>query len=152
MEILKEAEFWVAIGLLVLAAGLIWAKVPGMATKALDDRGAQIQAQLDEALRLRQEAEALLADIKIQRQAAEKTAAEMIANAVADSRAAARRSRGQGWTTRSSAANRWPNARSPAPRPRPPPRSKAAAAEPRRHRSPKRVLKSRLAGPESPIR
>ena len=85
MEILQEAELWVAIGMAILFAALIWAKVPGMAVKALDARGIAIKAQLDEALRLRQEAEALLADIKVQREAAEKIAAEMIANAVADS-------------------------------------------------------------------
>ncbi len=85
MEILQEAELWVAIGMVILFGALIWAKVPGMAVKALDARATGIKAQLDEALRLRQEAEALLAQIKVQREAAEKTAAEMIANAVADS-------------------------------------------------------------------
>jgi F-type H+-transporting ATPase subunit b len=85
LEWLQEAEVWVAVGLLIFVGILIYAKAPGAAVKALDDRGAKIQAQLDEALRLRQEAEALLADIKVQREAAEKTAAEMITNAQADS-------------------------------------------------------------------
>ena len=84
MEILQEAEFWVAVGLFVLIAGLVWAKVPGMAAKALDARGLKIQAELDEALRLRQEAQALLEQIKLRREAAETLAAEMIANAEAD--------------------------------------------------------------------
>jgi F-type H+-transporting ATPase subunit b len=56
-----------------------------MAVKALDSRAAKIQAELDEALRLREEAQALLASIKIQREASEKIAVEMIANAEADS-------------------------------------------------------------------
>ncbi|MDR3511107.1 MAG: ATP F0F1 synthase subunit B [Caulobacteraceae bacterium] len=86
MELLQEAELWVAIGMVILFAALIWAKVPGMAAKALDARGAKIQAELDEALRLRQEAETLLAQIKVQREAAEKVAAEMIANAETDSK------------------------------------------------------------------
>ena len=86
MEILQEAELWVAIGLLILVGALVWAKVPGMAVKALDARAAKIQAELDEALRLRQEAEALLASLKVQRAEAEKLAAEMIANAEADSK------------------------------------------------------------------
>jgi F-type H+-transporting ATPase subunit b len=84
-EFLQEAELWVAVGLLMFFGVLVWAKAPGAAVKALDSRAVKIQGQLDEALRLRQEAEALLADIKVQRQAAEKTAAEMIANAEADS-------------------------------------------------------------------
>ena len=85
-NILQEAEFWVAVGMVILFGGLIFAKVPGMAAKALDDRAAKIQAELDEALRLRQEAETLLAQIKVQRVEAEKVAAEMIANAEADSK------------------------------------------------------------------
>lgn len=85
MEYLQEAEVWVAIGLLILIAALVWAKVPAMAVKALDARGAAIQAELDEAMRLREEAEALLASIKTQHDHAQKVAAEMIANAQADS-------------------------------------------------------------------
>ncbi len=85
MEILQEAELWVAVGLVILIGALVWAKVPGMAIKALDARAAKVQAELDEALRLREEAQALLADIKVRREAAEKVAAEMIANAEADS-------------------------------------------------------------------
>jgi F-type H+-transporting ATPase subunit b len=83
---IEPAEIWVTIGMVILFGTLIWAKVPGMAMKALDARAAKIQAELDEALRLRQEAEALLAQIKVQREASEKVAAEMIASAEADSK------------------------------------------------------------------
>ena len=85
MEFLQEAEVWVAIGLVILIAALVWAKVPAMAMKALDQRGALIQAELDQAMRLREEAESLLASIKVQREHTEQVAAEMIANAEADS-------------------------------------------------------------------
>ena len=85
MEILQEAELWVTVGMVILFGGLIYLKVPGLALKALDARAVKIQAELDEALRLREEAQALLAQIKVQREAAEKVAAEMIANAEADS-------------------------------------------------------------------
>ena len=84
MEILQEAELWVAVGLAILIGALVWAGVPAMAMKALDARGVTIQAELDEALRLRQEAQALLASIKVRREEAEALAAEMIANAQAD--------------------------------------------------------------------
>jgi len=72
------AHFWEAVGLLLLIIGLVWLKVPGMALKALDERGSRIQAQLDEATKLRQEAERLLADIKVQREQAEKHAVEIV--------------------------------------------------------------------------
>ncbi|HEX4179639.1 MAG TPA: F0F1 ATP synthase subunit B [Caulobacteraceae bacterium] len=85
MEFFQDAEAWVLVGLLIFIGILIWAKVPGMAMKALDARGEKIQAELNEALRLRQEAQALLATIKTQREDAERVAAEMIANAQADS-------------------------------------------------------------------
>jgi F-type H+-transporting ATPase subunit b len=85
MAILQEAEFWVFVGLVIFIGALVWAKVPAMAMKALDARGAAIQAELDEALRLRQEAEALLASIKVQRDESDRLAAEMLANAEADS-------------------------------------------------------------------
>jgi F-type H+-transporting ATPase subunit b len=84
-SIMQEAEFWVAIGMAILFVALIWAKVPGLAFKALDDRGAKIQAALDEALALRQEAQQVLARIKAEREAAEHVAAEMIKNAEDDS-------------------------------------------------------------------
>jgi F-type H+-transporting ATPase subunit b len=85
VEILQEAELWVTVGMVILFGAMIYLKVPGMAFKALDGRAAKIQAELDGALRLREEAQALLAQIKVQREAAEKVAAEMIANAQADS-------------------------------------------------------------------
>jgi F-type H+-transporting ATPase subunit b len=83
-EFFQDAETWVAIGLLILIGALIYAKVPAMAMKALDARGVRVQAELDEALRLRQEAQALLASIKVRREEAEALAVEMIANAQAD--------------------------------------------------------------------
>ena len=86
MELLQDAEVWIAIGMVVFFAILIRAKVPGMAMKALDDRGAKIQAELNEALRLREEAQALLVSIKTEREAAERLAAEIIANAEEDAK------------------------------------------------------------------
>ncbi len=86
MELLQDAEVWIAIGMVVFFAILIRAKVPGLAMKALDDRGAKIQAELDEALRLREEAQALLVSIKHEREAAERLGAEIIANAEADAK------------------------------------------------------------------
>ena len=86
MRLFEDAEVWIAIGLLVFVIVLIRAKVPGLAMKALDDRAAKIQAELDEALRLREEAQALLASIKTEREAAERLGREIIANAEADAK------------------------------------------------------------------
>ncbi len=84
MEFLQDAHTWEGIGLLVFIGVLIWLKVPGMAMAALDSRGAKIQAQLDEATKLREEAQGLLAEIKTRREASERQAQEMLAQAKAD--------------------------------------------------------------------
>jgi len=81
MDILQNAEFWVAIGLLIFVGALLFAKVPAMAMKALDARGIKIKAELDEAVRLREEASHLLDQIKAQRLETEKLAAEILASA-----------------------------------------------------------------------
>ena len=81
-----NAEMWVAVGLLIFIGLMIALKVPGMVGKGLDARGAAIQAQLDEAQELRKEAEALLASIRTQRDAAEKLAAQMIKDAQAEAK------------------------------------------------------------------
>ena len=79
MEFLQDAHVWEAIGLVIFLALLIYLKVPAMALAALDSRGTKIQAQLDEATKLREEAERLLAEIKTQREASEHQAASIVA-------------------------------------------------------------------------
>ena len=84
MALLQDAHFWEGTGLAILILLLFWLKVPGIALTALDARGQRIQAQLDEATKLREEAERLLADIKTQREAAERQAGETLAIAQAE--------------------------------------------------------------------
>jgi F-type H+-transporting ATPase subunit b len=84
MELLHDAEFWTGLALAVFVLLLVVLKVPGAAFKALDAKAAKIQAELDEAKRLREEAQALLASLKSQREQTEKLAAEMLANARAE--------------------------------------------------------------------
>jgi len=84
MAWLQEAHTWEAIGLVTFIVLLIWLKAPAMALGALDSRAAKIQAQLDEATKLREEAQALLAEIKTRREAGERQAEEMLAQAKAD--------------------------------------------------------------------
>jgi F-type H+-transporting ATPase subunit b len=59
---LGMAEFWVGLAFLAFFAILFYFKVPALIAKALDDRAAGIRKELDEARRLREEAQALLAD------------------------------------------------------------------------------------------
>jgi len=84
VELLQNAHFWVGIAFAILVMVMVRAGVPRMLAAALDDRAAEVQAQLDEATRIRQEAEALLADIRARRNDAERQAAEMLAAAQAD--------------------------------------------------------------------
>ena len=58
------AAAWVALSMLVVIGLMIWNKVPGLIGRMLDAKIAAIREQLDEATRLRAEAEALLADAK----------------------------------------------------------------------------------------
>ena len=84
MEWLNEAETWVLVGLLLFFAILAYFKVPGVAGRALDERSAKIKSTLDEANRLRDEAAAVLAQLKAKRGDAERQAAQMLADAQAE--------------------------------------------------------------------
>jgi len=84
MELLSNAEFWVAVGFLVVIGVILYAGAPKMIGKMLDDRAAAIKAELDEAARLRAEAEALLADYKRKSANAESEAAAIVDEARAD--------------------------------------------------------------------
>ncbi len=57
---LEDPTFWVAVGTVLFIALVVWRGVPQMVAKMLDDRAAGIKAELDEAKRLRAEAEVLL--------------------------------------------------------------------------------------------
>jgi F-type H+-transporting ATPase subunit b len=79
-----DAHFWVFVALVVFIVIMWRAKVPAMITRTLDSATAKVQAQLDEASRLRQEAQDLLTQIQIQRADTERAAAELMEAAVAD--------------------------------------------------------------------
>jgi F-type H+-transporting ATPase subunit b len=55
------AEFWVFVAFLIFVALIVW-KVRGKITSALDTRSDRIKAEIDEAQKLREEAQALLAE------------------------------------------------------------------------------------------
>ncbi len=83
---LSNAELWVAAGLLLFFVILAVVGVPKLVAGALDAKAAKIQSELDEAARLRAEAEALLAQIRQEKAEAETQAAEMLAAAEADAK------------------------------------------------------------------
>ena len=60
------AEFWVAVAFVAFLLVLVYYKVPSLIAKALDDRAEAIRKELDEARRLREEAQNLLADYQTQ--------------------------------------------------------------------------------------
>jgi F-type H+-transporting ATPase subunit b len=59
---LRSAEFWVAVAFVVFLGVLAYYQVPALIAKALDDRAAAIRKELDEARRLRDEAQDILND------------------------------------------------------------------------------------------
>lgn len=81
MELLLDSHFWVAVAFVVFVAILVMAGIHKLVWKTLGDAGAKVQAQLDEADALRAEAQALLAQVKAQKDASDKLAAEILANA-----------------------------------------------------------------------
>lgn len=83
---LANPELWVAIGLVIFFVIVAIAGVPKLVAGTLDAKAAKIQSELDEAARLRTEAEALLAQIRQEKVEAEAQAAEMLKAAEADAR------------------------------------------------------------------
>ena len=81
IDLIYEPETWVAIAFLILVGLLVKLGVPNLLFKALDDRSARIKAELDEALKLRKEAEGVLAEYRRRQGEAEKVAESIILNA-----------------------------------------------------------------------
>ena len=83
---LANPELWVAAGLFLFFGICVLVGVPKLVAGQLDAKAARIQSELDEAARLRAEAEALLAQIRTEKSEAEAQATEMLAAAEADAR------------------------------------------------------------------
>ena len=79
-----EAEFWVAVSLVIFLGGLLYLGVHKTIANVLDKRSGRIQSELEEAARLKAEAVALLAEYKQKTSNADKEAAEIIESAKAD--------------------------------------------------------------------
>ncbi len=75
------ATFFVGLAFFVFVGVLIYYKIPGMLTKGLDERAEKIRNDLDEARRLREEAQTLLATYERKQRDAMQEAEAMIAHA-----------------------------------------------------------------------
>lgn len=84
MDFIKEAEFWVAVAFVIFLAILIYVGVHKTVTDSLDKRRLRIQQELEEAARLKSEAQALLAEYRQKTANAEQEAAAIIEAAKAD--------------------------------------------------------------------
>src|ERR1044072_9217964 len=73
-----DAAFWATIALFLFIGVVVYLKVPGMITKALDNRIKQIETELAEAERLRLEAKFLLEEYESKRLAAAKEAEDIV--------------------------------------------------------------------------
>lgn len=79
-----DAEFWVAVAFVAFLGVLIYFGAHEMMVKYIDQRRDRIKAELDEALRLKEEALALLAQYQRKQREAEQEAAGIIAGAGAE--------------------------------------------------------------------
>jgi F-type H+-transporting ATPase subunit b len=83
-ELLQETEIWVALAFVLFLALLVYIGAHRRITGALDERQARIKAELDEAKRLRAEAQTLLGEFERKGREAEGEAAAIIASATAE--------------------------------------------------------------------
>ncbi len=87
LDQLQSPEFWVSIAFVIFAIFAVW-KIRAPLLGALDDRAARIKHELDEARRLREEAQHLLAEHKRKQRAVEREIDEMLEHAKAESKRA----------------------------------------------------------------
>ncbi|MBV8650822.1 MAG: F0F1 ATP synthase subunit B [Alphaproteobacteria bacterium] len=80
MELFHDPEFWVAVAF-VIVVGIGGYKIRPTIAKALDDRAARIKTELDEAQRLRDDAQKTLAEYQRKQRDALKEAEAIVAHA-----------------------------------------------------------------------
>ena len=76
-----DESFFVALAFAAVIAAFLYLKLPQRLLAALDAKSAEIANELDEARRLREEAEALLADYETRRKSAKQQAEEIVTEA-----------------------------------------------------------------------
>jgi len=81
-----DATFWALAALVLFFVLIAWLKVPGQMAAGLDKRAEKIRAELEEARRLREEANALLAEYQRRRKEAEQEASAIVSQARAEAK------------------------------------------------------------------
>jgi F-type H+-transporting ATPase subunit b len=89
------ATFWAFMGLIAFLALTVYLKVPQKIAGVLDDRSATIRRELDEARRLREEAQSLLAEYQRRRREAEAEAEGIVDQARREAEAITAEARGR---------------------------------------------------------
>lgn len=74
----EDPTFWALVGLILFFILIIYMKVPGKLTGALDNRAETIRTELEQARKLREEAQALLAEYQRKAREAEAEVEEII--------------------------------------------------------------------------
>ena len=80
MHLLADGEFWVLLAVVIFAAA-VWKPMRRAIVGGLDERAARIRAELDEAKKLREDAEQLLAQYRRQEAEAAAQATAIVAHA-----------------------------------------------------------------------
>ena len=78
---LATPEFWVLASFVLFIGLLVYLRIPGKVAAMLDERAARIARELDEARKLREEAQRLLAEYERKRRHAEKEAEAIVVQA-----------------------------------------------------------------------
>ena len=84
-----DATFWATVGLVIFLAIVGYLKVPGMISGQLDQRADKIRDELEEARKLREEAQQLLAEYQRKRKESEAEAASIVDAAKREAKALA---------------------------------------------------------------
>lgn len=74
----EDPAFWVLIALVLFLGLVVYLGAPRMVTRALDRRAEAIKTELDEARKLREEAQSVLADYQRKAREAEQEAEEIV--------------------------------------------------------------------------
>jgi F-type H+-transporting ATPase subunit b len=89
----RMAEFWVAVAFFAFLLIVLYYKVPALIAKLLDERADAIRKEIDEARRLREDAQKLLADYQQKHRSAGQEAEAIIVEARREAEAFAQETR-----------------------------------------------------------
>lgn len=92
---IENPENWVLIAFLLFCGLLIYMGVPGVMSRALDERASRIKKELDEAKEIRDDAQKLLAQYQAKARDAEKQAKEILEQARRDAANMAKNARAE---------------------------------------------------------